>query len=933
MTEKPDGESAPGPASARESETARTARQNDAAPELLEARIRGLQHALGQLLEHARRLTQGEHQRAVQQHRQLQEQTAIARRESRAQVDAKTAEALAEAEPAARLLAHRLAPGLASIPPNDARWRSRQLVGAGVPPYIRLGELDGGVPVAVPLLRTNGWRVTADRNESARRLLQSVALRLVAAAEPFRLRIDAFDPKLTGMMGLLGHLTTKYPQLVPRATHTAEQLHSVLSGLVDVSSLRASRQAQLGHKRFEDLIRETGRVTDPYRLVVLFDYPLGIDQLAQRDLLRLAATAGERGICFLVHHDPSSPAESDVDTKQLLDLLDAVVVTGDKVEAATLPGVAAKLDPAFDANVAAGICDVVAELAEIAVLPTIDFERTLPDRSTWWQPVKDEIGTVIGYDDRTPALVRLRSGNPALPHVLVGGAVGQGKSNLLLVLIHGLAARYDPVDLEMYLLDFKHGVEFSALGPAGEREHWLPHVRVLGIHSDRAFGLAVLRHLSDELARRSEIFKSHGNVADIAELAPAPDRPPRILVVLDEFQVLLEDDDELADEAAKLLERLVRLGRAYGVHVVLATQTIEGVKRLSTRRDSIFGQVPYRIALKTTPADSQAILRSGNTAAAELQFRGEAVLNANFGSPDDNQHVLVSFADKAVLDDLRRELWQRAGTAVHPPRVFHLAEPARLTDTAAAVKPELGRPWTGLPIAVTEEPVQVEVRPEPGAGVLVLGDGPADALGVLTGLALSTAAAAVEPPRFIFMDGTDSSPAVADGKGALVHALQSLGCDVETVDKHDEIAPRLFALRNALRDGEVSGQTYLLGFGFHGVPRMQLHAEGFFESPANALQDIVRDGPAQGLITFGWWNRLHVCTEHLGYGRANVATHLFLRHPQDGVRAVCGPLVRWASEPHRGLLWDGLHPEAQVVVPFAALRSDEVERAVELVRR
>src|SRR4029079_2350710 len=122
-----------------------------------------------------------------------------------------------------------------------------------------------------------------------------------------------------------------------------------------------------------------------------------------------------------------------------------------------------------------------------------------------------------------------------------GDTVVQVKSNLLLVMIHGLAARHDPVDLEMYLLDFKHGVEFSALGPAGEREHWLPHVRVLGIHSDREFGLAVLRHLSDELARRSEIFKSHGNVADIAELAPDPDRPPRILVVLDEFQVMLED--------------------------------------------------------------------------------------------------------------------------------------------------------------------------------------------------------------------------------------------------------------------------------------------------------------------------------------------------------------------------------------------------------
>ena len=153
VTEEPDGGNAPGPAS-------RSARTTESAPEVLEARIRGLQHALGQLLENARRLTYGEHQRAVQLHRQLQEQTAIARRESRGLVDAKTAEALATAEPTARLLADRLAPGLASIPPNDARWRSRQLVGAGIPSYVRVGELDAGTPVVAPLLRTNGWRVT-----------------------------------------------------------------------------------------------------------------------------------------------------------------------------------------------------------------------------------------------------------------------------------------------------------------------------------------------------------------------------------------------------------------------------------------------------------------------------------------------------------------------------------------------------------------------------------------------------------------------------------------------------------------------------------------------------------------------------------------------------------------------------------------------------
>lgn len=901
-------------------------------PEALEARLRGLADAVEELAVHARRVGQVEHQRALIALQSVPD----AGPDARSVVENAVREAIDNHAPVATRLAGQLAPGLASLSTASEAWQSREYVGQGVAAHARVGELSVdsvNVPVIAPLLGTTGWQVRSDRGQTAHRLLQSTALRLVASAEPFRLRIDAFDPRLTGAMGLLGHLTTKYPQLVPRAGHTEEQLQTTLSGLVDVSSMRASRMAQLGHRSFEELLRDTGRVTDPYRLLVLFDYPAGVDSRAQRDLIRLAETAADRGICFLVHHDPAAKIEHDVEPAAFLKMLAPVTISGERVELSHLPGIGARLDKPFEAHVAAGLCDVVAELADRAVLPTIEFAGTLPDRADWWQPVRDELSSVIGYDDRTPAEVRLRSGNPALPHVLVGGAVGQGKSNLLLVLIHGLAARYAPGDLEMYLLDFKHGVEFSALGPALGRPHWLPHVRVLGVHSDRPFGLAVLRHLSDELARRSEVFKAQG-LADISELPAGPDRPPRILVVLDEFQVLLEDDDELADEAAKLLERLVRLGRAYGVHVVLATQTIEGVKRLATRRDSIFGQVPYRIALKTTPTDSQAILRTGNTAAAELQFRGEAVLNANFGSPDDNQHILVSFADRDLLDKLRHELWTKAEGG-RPPRVFNLAEAARLAETVLATRPRGSgatvHAWAGLPIAVTEEPVIVEVRPEPGAGVLVLGDGATDALGALTGLAISTAVASPAPPRFIVIDGTGGDESTNEGKAALAQTLQRLGCAVEVVDHPDAIGERLFALRDAIKDGQVAGPTYLIGIGMHSVPRMTLHVEGRFESPADALQQIVKDGPSREVITFAWWNRLHVCTEHLGFKRANVAVHLFLRHPQDGVKSVAGPLVRWPSEPHRALLWDGLHPEPPVVVPFAPLRLDEVDRFIEQV--
>jgi len=902
----------------------------------VKARLRGLQVAAAELADDARRIAWSEHHQAEQEYA-----AARAGGKTLGSSDDAVAQAVRRAAASATPVVHRtveeLAPGLASLPPDDSGWRSREFVGTGTATYMRLGELDTDalaqpLPVVAPLLGTTGWRVNAPQPTQAHRLLQAVALRQVACAEPFRVRIDSFDPHLTGSMGLLGNLSAKYPQLVPKALHAPEALQSLLSALTEESSGRAARLAQAGHARFDDLVRETGRVTDPYRLVLLFDYPAGVEASAQRDLLRLAATGAERGITFVVAHNPAMVAERGVDPGELLDLLETVSLEQDGLTLSQLPDVPVTPDPAFDADTAAAVCDLVAHLAERAVLPTIDFADTLPP--TNWQPVRDELDTVIGYDDRAPVRFRLRTSNPALPHALVGGAAGQGKSNLLLVLIHGLAARYAPHDLEMYLLDFKHGVEFASLGPGPDRASWLPHARVLGVHSDRAFGLAVLRHLSDELGRRSELFKARG-LADISDFSPGAERPPRILVVLDEFQVLLEDDDEVADEAARLLERLARLGRAYGVHLVLATQTIEGVSRLATRRDSIFGQVPYRIALKTTPSDSQAILRTGNTAAAELQFRGEAVLNQNFGSPDDNQRILVSFADKDTLAALRAKLWTRAralGTTA-PPRVFHLGEPARLTELVALdPAPTTGgvRVWAGLPIAVTEQPVTIEVRPEPGAGVLVLGDGALDAVGVLTGLAVSVAAA-TPPVRFLLLDGTAADPTLDQPKAALVSVLTRLGAEVEIVDRAEEIHDRIFGLRDELAAGGPAWPTYVIGLGLHAVPRMKTHPEGRFESPADALTEVVHDGPASGLVTFGWWNRLHVCTDQLGYNRANVAAHVFLRHPLDGVRTVCGPLTRWASEPHRALVWDGLNAEPITAVAFAPLRPADVDPLVERV--
>ena len=70
---------------------------------------------------------------------------------------------------------------------------------------------------------------------------------------------------------------------------------------------------------------------------------------------------------------------------------------------------------------------------------------------------------------------------------------------------------------------------------------------------------------------------------------------PRILLIVDEFQEFFVNDDKIAHEASLLLDRLVRQGRAFGMHVILGSQTLAGAYSLAR---STIGQMAVRIALQ-----------------------------------------------------------------------------------------------------------------------------------------------------------------------------------------------------------------------------------------------------------------------------------------------------------------------------------------------
>lgn len=94
---------------------------------------------------------------------------------------------------------------------------------------------------------------------------------------------------------------------------------------------------------------------------------------------------------------------------------------------------------------------------------------------------------------------------------------------------------------------------------------------------------------------------------------------------------------------AELLIRGVRLFRAAGIHVILASQTIGGnVALMGAAGDGLFSQIPVRLALKNSVTESRATLEARNEAAAHLRSR-EVIVNCEYGIPSANpkdQHRL-----------------------------------------------------------------------------------------------------------------------------------------------------------------------------------------------------------------------------------------------------------------------------------------------------
>lgn len=734
------------------------------------------------------------------------------------------------------------------------------------------------VPALMTLAEHPTLLVTA-AGEGRRRaveLLRAMTLRFLTAMPPGKVRFTILDPVGLGdNFQAFMHLADADEQLIAgRIWSQPRDIEEQLGRLTNHMETVLQKYLRSEYESIHEYNAQAGEVAEPFQVIVVAGFPTNFSELAGRRLVSLVTGGPRCGVYTLLGVDSAARLPTDFRLDEIRD--NAAWLDWDADAARFVwrrPALEElSVEPAAEPPVERMI-EVIkraGQAAKDAVRVEVPFAVVEPPPAeVWAQTCGDELRIPVGRAG-AKNLQYVRLGKGTSQHLLVAGKTGSGKSTFLHALVTSAAMHFSPDEVEFYLVDFKKGVEFKSYAT-----HRLPHARVIAIESEREFGLSVLERLDEELRVRGEKFRAAGvqNLADYRAKRPA-ERTPRVLLIVDEFQELFVEDDRLAQESSLLMDRLVRQGRAFGMHVLLGTQTLAGAYSIAR---STLGQIAVRVALECSEADAHLILSDErNTAARFLSRPGEAIYNAQNGLITANepfQVVWLPDRDRSArldrIDEHRHRLeLPRPETIVFEGNAP--ADPEKNLPLAAALRgeapPRPGRPpqaWIGAAVAI-KPPTAVEFGRHPGANLLCVGPHEGAALGVFTTATVSLAAADAAA-KFVVFDG---SRAGEESEGVWPRVAAALKNDLRLVDQSgvaaamgalaDELATREAAqaesgaasappvyvlLHNAGRFRELRKREDDYGFG--------MSSDGP-KKPDAVLADLLKNGPALGMHVLVW---------------------------------------------------------------------------------
>jgi S-DNA-T family DNA segregation ATPase FtsK/SpoIIIE len=527
-------------------------------------------------------------------------------------------------------------------------------------------------PAALPLIGANRSAVlcfgAADERQ-ATSLMHSLILRL-AATFPTRSIFTLLDPS--------GH-GGAFPmaRLLPKVRQAGEDVHAELREVVN--EIRRIHQDVLGFAPAFHELPEEVLADEPFEFVFVANFPKGCDRRALETIYSIGNTGPKAGRYLFLHYNQEVPLPRDLPLEQLENAYLFTTRGGPFIPL----GFAFQADVAPDVGVQAALLDGVRAAQPVERPVEWQDVADLP-REQWWKgDARKIISAPVGRAGGNRELAvwfGVNGDNRPCAHGMLGAMPGSGKSNLYHALILGLATRYSPDELQMYLIDGKFGVEFQAYRD-------LPHAAVVSLNSPEELSRSILAELIAEMKRRNGLFARTGanDLTSYRDQGQPLGNVPRLLLLIDEYQEMFRDDRE--GSAAAWLLQLSQQGRSAGIHMLLGSQRF-GAPDMRNQT-AIFGNIHMRMAMKMSQADVQALTEFGPEGRRRIRncdLPGKIVVNDQTG--DDNANV----PGKVAL--LRREF-----------------RDARLAELRSAAERRNGRHMSNTVVfSGTEQPLLREHR-------------------------------------------------------------------------------------------------------------------------------------------------------------------------------------------------------------------------------
>ncbi len=745
---------------------------------------------------------------------------------------------------------------------------------------------------------------------------------------PGQLSIVGYDSDLSGIFAPFASLSTgesKTLEIISDKKSFETYLDYIWQQIVSVQNVIQGRDKSLMEFR-----ESNNRPIEGYRLIVLsLDMGL-IDNDTRSKIAMLLRSGPYCGVTFMIVSTTlmTIQTQSGRDIELSVEAL-APNITVLEASGTSVTDVSAKKTSRFlpmQAQQLIDECDAFIHKIKKAQLPTVRYDELHNMNKMWEYDSIDGLSFSIGMYGINKMEITIGDERNQRHNAIITGAVGQGKSNLISMIIHSLCHNYSPKELQLFLLDFKEGVTFKAFSNIGQDEY-LPHAKALGLESDSSFGLAVLKYLFKEYQLRMMMLKDN-NVKSIRELRLKNRNIiiPRVLVIIDEFQLMF-DDFHTGQKIADMLEKSVRLFRAAGIHFILASQTLSDSSNmaLTQKKESLFSQVPIRIALKNSLTESHQTLGMNNSAAAFLRPR-EAIVNLDYGEVTQNRKIIVGYADEDVLKPLRKIWWEKARSESKPPYIFESERRITVRNGISTINDlrkdsKVVYAVLGRKISIDGEQVLLPMTREFGRNIAIIGTPDGDcnnAYGMMQSAAVSLAIQHTKGnARFMFCD-FNADRITYDRKFPYFASLmEGIGYFLECIEPA-AFSETLLTLQSEAINGD---SIYIFG---SNMDRWEYDKDPYGQG--SPLKSFVETASAKGIHFVGWWQKASNFNAQVsGYGGSDAFnTKIFLRVDERTVQSLTSPYVRWTSQSNRALISDAVElSEEDVFVPYAPVEQQD----------